>query len=793
MSQPTNQAPAQGRGNAWLLGLACAWAVIVFIRYFFSSDHPLGRAFPFIWKVFDTSALPNVPISQRVTVIGDSFRILLAAFVISGATWACGRRLRSWLALDLPDAWVRFAFDFGLGVVLLGLFWVGTGLERLWFMPIWMTGWALFLIGSALELWSLFKDGVKWSVEGLFPREASYRFLLVIGILYFLFSVTQNLDPETFYDSMVYHLAVPQYWLSHHGLHDFPTNFFSNFPFGGEIYFLNGLVFQGTETAKVLHAVSFGVCALLAGGWARELAGAGLGLGQPRPSPRHTQGSPLDSKVSGQGGGEQAGWLTLGLVLTFPLLAINTWSTQVEGFLTLFLILFLYALVRFVRGGSELGWGLAAGFFGGLAIAVKYTAVLVGGSALLILAFQEPSLFKKEKWKFWLAAAMGCLLLAGPWVLKNLVYTGNPFFPYFMYHFPGRHLSAFGYEQLLQEQHARIGGPWWSWLVLPWVLAMGNPDSYNFCGPLVLGLLPLLFLFRLRHPTLRFLAFLTPLVLVLGLTATHILRFVVPDFILLYILLGTVLAGGDRPVWGSRTALAAGFSAILCFSYLSAISNFYYSPIGIWTGLQTRPEYLSGPGKLTSYQSMVQWLTANLPSDVRLLIVGDARGLYYDKPFLSNTVFDEQVLSQAAREEKDAEGIFRRLKKMGVDALVVNGLEGIRVSSDYHHYDLTSAQWKSLDEFIQRGTEPIFLQGYQGIYRVLPEIREPRKAESVDLLLFFSKPASRFLMNVQRRNYNEAARDLEESMKLYYFSDLWKRQKREFEINTGLGRHGTAR
>ncbi len=35
-----------------------------------------------------------------------------------------------------------------------------------------------------------------------------------------------------------------------------------------------------------------------------------------------------------------------------------------------------------------------------------------------------------------------------------------------------------------------------------------------------------------------------------GFAVTHILRFVLPDFVLLFILLGAVLAGGDKPEWG---------------------------------------------------------------------------------------------------------------------------------------------------------------------------------------------------------------------------------------------------
>jgi hypothetical protein len=319
---------------------------------------------------------------------------------------------------------------------------------------------------------------------------------------------------------------------------------------------------------------------------------------------------------------------------------------------------------------------------------------------------------------------------------------------------------------------------------------MANPDSYNFCGPLCLAMVPLLFLFRLRHPALRFLAVITPLFLVVGFGVTHILRFVLPDFVLLYVLIGTVLAGGDKPIWGRMAAWGAGFSAILCFGYLAAISHFYYDAAGIWSGRETREAYLSGPGKITPYAGMAQWVSGHVPPDAHLLVVGDARGLYYDRPFLTNTVFDEQVLAKITREEKDAEGIGHRLREMGVDDLVVNGLEGIRVSADYHHYDLTTEEWGRLDDFIQRGTEKMGFQTFQDVYHLLPALKPKATFETFDLVLFFSKPASRFVLDSQRRKWREAGEDLKEALELYPFSKTWKEQGKQFEKSVGVNLHG---
>ncbi|HEY5038864.1 MAG TPA: hypothetical protein VIJ93_07320, partial [bacterium] len=476
--------------------------------------------------------------------------------------------------------------------------------------------------------------------------------------------------------------------------------------------------------------------------------------------------------------------------LTLPLFALNTWATQVEGLLALGVLLFAYSLYQFAGAPRPGVWALTAGLLGGLALSTKYTAFLGMANVFGVLAVQTPGLFKKNRWASWGLLLGGGLLILGPWIFKNLVYTGNPFFPYFMSYFPGRHLPALGYERLLTEQHSRVTTEWWTWLLLPWTLVMGNQDSYSFSGPVALALLPVLFLFRLKHPALKFLAWVTPLFFLAGLSVTHILKFMVPDFVLFYILLSAVLVGGNRPAWGKGTAWIGGLSAVFCFAYLCAISHFYYSCAGIWSGRQTRADYLSSPGKITPYYPLTQWLSANRPPQEHLLVVGDARGLYYGQPFLTNTVFDEQVLAKLGREEKDPEGIAHRLKEMGVDDLVVNGAEGIRVSADYHHYDLTSEEWAKLDDFFQRGTESLYSQNFHAVYHLLPVFKNRTKTETSDLVLFFSKPASQFVLNAQKYKWPEAEEALNQVLRLYPFSSFWKSQKKDFDNALRGAGHG---
>ncbi len=741
---------AQHRDGFLALIPVLIWAGVVFVCFFSELD----KTFHYWGLLFNIDVFSDADNSQRLKIWAESFKAVLITVLVAGVTWSLGWKIRRVFQLEFLDNWIQFGFDFGLGIMGLGLFWVGTGLCGLWCVLVWQGFAAVLVLGLAWDVFYLLRhfSPLPWNpIKSIGP---GYIFLGLVGLVYISLTFLVDLTPETFYDSMVYHLAVPEYWLSHHGLSDFPTNFFSNYPYGAETYFLNGLVFQGTESAKMLHAVALIVCAFLAGGWAREL------------------------------GGPRSGYLVLGLVLTLPHFAINTWTTQVEGFLSLAVVLFMYALNRWMVS-QELSWAFAAGLFAGLTVGVKYNGAIVIVVALAVLVFQKSALKGKDLWKSCFLFTVAFFLIAGPWVFKNWVYTGNPAFPYFTSLFQGRHLPLAGYEKLLTEQQGRMTDHWWDWLILPWKLVISNPDSYSFAGPVALAFLPLLFLFKLKHPTLRFLAWVTILVFIASVAITHILRFMLPDFVLLYILLGTVLAGGDRPAWGKGAAWVAGFSAFLCFGYMADMVHYYYNFAGIFSGRQTRDQYLTDSRKLTSYYAMSQWLSAHLPEDKRLLIVGDARGLYYKQPFLTNTVFDDQTLAKIAKEEKDAQGIANRLREMGVDYLAVNGLEGIRVSGDYRHYDLTSSQWKNLDEFIQRGTQLMYSQNLQAVYGIVPPFKTKPKEESVDLVMFFAPSASQYLIDVEKGDLKSAQDELNQTLQLFPFSAFWKKLKSDFEKHLG--------
>jgi hypothetical protein len=214
----------------------------------------------------------------------------------------------------------------------------------------------------------------------------------------------------------------------------------------------------------------------------------------------------------------------------------------------------------------------------------------------------------------------------------------------------------------------------------------------------------------------------------------------IPAFLLIFIAIGSEIshiASKSRSLVWVWVVMVFGFLSVLS---LVRLSIGYYHTDRIALGVQTCQEYLRTLPQTASYFGLVEGSARfSAPGD-RLLIVGDARSLYYSDDLYANSVFDDQVLSVLARSEKDAEWIYKRLRQMGIDELVVSGEEGMRLAGQYpSYYPLRPAEWKKLDDLIQQRTDLLYLSGVQGIYhlRSSPAVR---KKPIPDLLLVLKTP-----------------------------------------------------
>ena len=155
---------------------------------------------------------------------------------------------------------------------------------------------------------------------------------------------------------------------------------------------------------------------------------------------------------------------------------------------------------------------------------------------------------------------------------------------------------------------------------------------------------------------------------------------------------------------------------------VSRLSLDYVQGQKIWLGVETREDFLRTSPQTDSYYGLAE-ACGKLPLGDRLLVAGDARGLYYPRPFLTNSVFDDPQLVKITRAAQDAEGIRLGLQRLGVDDLVFPVEEQARLSRLYPEaYTLTPQERGHLDDFMGRGADLAYQDGSGAIYHLRPKL-----------------------------------------------------------------------
>ena len=729
-----------------VLFVVSSWAFFVLGWYFRSSIHPwlsLGSVF------LGHNSFGTVGFSAKLKAWGNGLTSAASAFWCVGVFWSCGRLLRKWIFRPMENAALQFCLDLGFGFFFLNTGWMGLGLNRLWWEPFWLGGAVVLsglMVKSLLELRKI-KPKIRFIQE-----QFSWVFWISLGmgLVYFGFLFIHGFLPETFYDSLNYFLGMPQFWIFQHGITDYPTHLLSGYFHGGSIFYLYAFLLGGTEAAKLLGVFILGFTALFAFGWVKEKAGF------------------------------LAGTVAAVSVLTFPLIYLNAWAVRVDGLSTFVLLLFFYCVEKACGdkpAQPRSAWILAAALFAGLALSIKPTAIIGLSTAALAVLWQgKGELFKKKT--FWIGSLAFISLETGPWLLKNAVFTGNPFFPYASSWIGGRSIPALGYARLLGEnrQFLPMDHGFWSLLTLPWRLTMPGAGDGQWIGPLFLGFLPALFFLGSEDSSTRFFMKITALSFVIGLYISHMLRFVMPAFLLSLVMFSTVFFTQKGKWWKTFWTASVLACALLFFGDYLALSAAHFDGSGIWRGVETREEYLNRELP-NSYEPLAAWTAENLPPDSRLLIVGDSRGVYYERPYFAQSVFDEPFFAGAARSALDAAGILKQLRQLGIDYVVFNLPEGLRVSKEYRQYELKPKEWARLDDFLDTGLKPVYFKDFQGVYEVQNQLGPAGTRQPLDPFSFLAPQAYDFFLDSKSGHFEKAQGELDELKTLFPRDPYWRDQE----------------
>jgi len=517
--------------------------------------------------------------------------------------------------------------------------------------------------------------------HGLEARATRWRYLWLLTIP---FAVSALLvaaqapgylwEEEGFgYDILEYHLQMPKEYLQAGRIAYAPHNVYANFPANVEMLYLLCMIVAGDPIyaavwANCVHAMLAFLTVAAAWLAAREW-------------------SPRAGIVSGVVMGT-TGWLVYLSGLAY-----------VENGMLFFATMSLAAMLRAgrprarsteecdtreqlqthrrVAGATafQLRWIALSGALCGLACGCKYTAIAMFAAPVAVACLLLPDTSHARRARAAAVFLVAALATFSPWLIKNTVMTGNPVFPLadsvFKASPPGwddQTRAGWNAGHAASDDERSISARLqmlWRRVVLDDDPRPGYGDRR--VGFLILGLGLVGLLARKRERTDLILVLILGLQLLVWLSMTHLFaRFAV-------VLLPPLAMLGGRAVLRPANRVISGLLILVLVAGVAwnfthvrrMIGREVLTPgvaVGIYEGRQRIYEYFNV-------------VNTQLPSDVRILMIGDAKAFYFRRSVDYCVVFNRNPFVDAIRAAKTDSEVIAWLVAQGYTHVLVNRLE----------------------------------------------------------------------------------------------------------------------
>jgi hypothetical protein len=484
---------------------------------------------------------------------------LAATLLLGLIAIAFGARVLKWAGVKIPGTLERALLSAGISFALLQLAVFALLAEG------WLRRGSLGILFAVMTI----SAGTEWKiVPDLFvvarkfladSRKSRLRAALVLAIsIVLILEALIAMAPVTGSDALHYHFTVPSLWLQH-GL--------------APIY---GIV------------SSFGV------GQAHMLIALGLAFGSDH----------FSMGVIFLGGVFSAAalyvlahnWMSLErsliVTLVFLLSPISFWQMSVAGSPDIWTMFYTtLAMLAAARGIAlrSVRWAALAGFLAGAVAGSKYPA--------WIIPFALAAVFLFECRSFWLPAvsSLAALVAGLAPLIRNAIWTGNPFFPYASNVFSSQKMNAYTLTSVLLDTHNPPAHPGiLGWLEYPFRMVLDgvNFGAGHYFGPIVLAFTPLLLIAYRRGPLFRVAAWVWAAMFLSNMATSQMGRFLLPVF---GIALAITFAGVETVSKIGRPFVRVTCNAsVALFLFLGAGAFLAYGRnfIPVSVGLESREHFL---------------------------------------------------------------------------------------------------------------------------------------------------------------------------------------------------------
>jgi hypothetical protein len=385
-------------------------------------------------------------------------------------------------------------------------------------------------------------------------------------------------------------------------------------------------------------------------------------------------------------------WTTSGIapMLGFAMLLLTPWTIVVStisynesGVLALGAAALSLAPMTSVRPMMR---GALLGVLVGAAVACKMTAIFFLAPSVAVILFTSS---RREEWsRLTITGAIAGALMLLPWMIRNMIDTGNPVFPQLS--------GVFGSGHWTSEQLARYAGAHQfdgsvldrlRLLILPDESASVHIARFRGLTNIQWGLLPALTLLALavllvsrqsrRLGAALLLAIILPIVAWIALTHLQS-RFFVP-MIPLAAIVAALGCSKLRPPQMTSPLLAIGAIIWSVVVFSDQNDGHPNALLAVGSELSTAPINIEGTPTSVTWTARVNELASEHET---VYLLGDATPLYLRPLTIYNTTYDTPLLAAFIREHPDdPDAWVSALRGAGVDWIVVNRSELSRLSS----------------------------------------------------------------------------------------------------------------
>lgn len=652
----------------WMGLAALAWVLFVLVKFYSVRGAPWGGLGVVLGELTDIhffhAYMGKVVSSAAVAAV-------LAWLTYESGNWLLDRIL----GREGLRAFDRWSLGVALGVGLLSYFTFGLGAARLWYPSVFWGSAAL----AAILLWRQRHTPFMFDAAGPDSRAPAHAFWKASLITLFFVMILGQIAPETFYDALYYHIAIPNLYRIAHRIYDVPTMLFSNFVLTIQFYFGLALTLGSELSGKLLHG--FMALSLAAGFFA----------------------------LSERFFSRAVGLVGAVFFLSTPIVGMNVITTGTDVGWAALHVASAYALVVALTGG-ERRWLILAALLTGISASCKYPGFPYIPIASLLVFYG----YKRDLNRSWPEALRATVLFAFaaglivvPILIRNVIFHHNPLYPFLGTKFGTPLITAQNWEIFIGDANTRrlaneFSSPetFLNFILHPWHSTMGGLSNGDFVGPLFLMALPLMFFFRAPNLAFKILRRYTIALWLLWMVSSTTPRYGMPALALVSLLFAEMIVRGFKgSAWRPLILACMGFGCLMNMSWFLWIlhSN---DGLQVVRGVTKESDLLSDSrsGYPTPPYLGIEWMNQNLPKGSKILVAGEARTYYTQHMVVPSSVPDPQPVVAWSNEASDSRAFLKTLRDQGITHIYLNMAEAVR-TENYPLFRWTPQGWSIFQEF----------------------------------------------------------------------------------------------